>query len=302
MHYSPLRYPGGKNKLAPFIAKLCLDNNVKEHYVEPYAGGASVALFLLLRRYVKRITINDKDRSIYALWYSILHHTDKLCRLIEECDITVQTWQKQRAIQHKKNKVGLLELGFSTLFLNRTNRSGILTGGIIGGVSQDGDYKIDCRFNKADIISRIQLIASKKKQIRLCNKDAMDLIRELSVSPAHKGTIVYFDPPYYYKASSLYLNHYKGEDHTNVSAEIKRLENIHWIVSYDNVEEISQLYGEFTKKEYSFKHTAYEVREGKELLFFSPNLVLPEIEDWDPLQFKIRKRGEKFHIVYKQSS
>ena len=299
MHYSPLRYPGGKNKLATFIAKICVDNNVKGHYIEPYAGGASVALFLLLEGYVKRITINDKDRSIYALWYSILHHTEKLCALIEQCEVSIDTWKKQRAIQHKKDKVDLLHLGFSTLFLNRTNRSGILTGGIIGGVDQNGNYKIDCSFNKADLISRIKLIASNKDKIKIYNKDAIELIESIRSKHQPKGTIIYFDPPYYDKGSSLYMNHYKQQDHLEVSNIIKRIDNIYWIVSYDNVPEIKKLYDEFYKKEYSFKHTAYEAREGKEILFFSPNLTLPDIPDWDPLNFKLRRRNQGNIIFYK---
>ena len=73
--YSPLRYPGGKNKLSAFIAKICIDNNINGHYVEPYSGGASVALFLLLEGFVNKITINDKDRAIYAFWYCVLNKT-----------------------------------------------------------------------------------------------------------------------------------------------------------------------------------------------------------------------------------
>jgi len=167
MFYSPLRYPGGKNKLADFIAKICIDNNLKGHYVEPYAGGASVALFLLFKGVIDKITINDKDRSIYAFWYSVLNYTNDLCELVINTDITVKNWNIQREVQKNKNKVILLELGFSTLFLNRTNISGIINAGVIGGMKQKGEYKLDCRFNKQEIIARIQSIAKKKKQIRL---------------------------------------------------------------------------------------------------------------------------------------
>ena len=155
--YSPLRYPGGKKKLAKFIAKLCIDNKISGHYVEPYAGGASVALFLLFNKYVSEITINDKDRSIYAFWHSVLNDTSRLCKLIEKTDINVKNWRGQREIQKNKEKADLLELGFSTFFLNRTNHSGIIDGGIIGGVRQKGKYKINCRFNKKELIVRIKI-------------------------------------------------------------------------------------------------------------------------------------------------
>ena len=148
MFYSPLRYPGGKNKLSAFIAKICIDNNINGHYVEPYSGGASVALFLLLEGYVNKITINDRDRSIYAFWYSVLNKTNQLCELIQNAELTVEEWRKQKAVQSNKKNVDLLELGFSTFYLNRTNRSGIINAGVMGGIKQNGNYLMDCRFKK----------------------------------------------------------------------------------------------------------------------------------------------------------
>ncbi|MDR6544291.1 DNA adenine methylase [Chryseobacterium rhizosphaerae] len=300
MHYSPLRYPGGKNKLSAFLSKICIDNNINGHYVEPYSGGASVALFLLLEGYVSNITINDKDRSIYAFWYSVLHKTEELCRLIENTEITIDEWRKQKSIQNTKEEADILELGFSTFFLNRTNRSGIINAGVIGGVGQNGNYLMDCRFNKEELISRIKKIAEKKEYIRLYKKDAINLIDKIQQEANHENTIFYFDPPYFLKASSLYMNHYKENNHEEVSNKIKAIKNIKWIVSYDNVPEINNLYLGISKKEYSFKHTAYNSREGQEILFFSPDIALPEIEDWNPLKFKVRtnQRGEK-RIIYK---
>lgn len=289
MYYSPLRYPGGKNKLAAFVAKICIDNNINGHYVEPYSGGASVALFLLLEGFVKKITINDKDRSIYAFWHSVLNKTNQLCELIEKTDVTVEEWKIQREIQNNKNKADLLELGFSTFFMNRTNRSGIITGGIMGGVNQDGNFLIDCRFNKQELIQRIKAIASRKKDIRLYKKDAIKLISKIQSESNKNNIIFYFDPPYYLKASSLYMNHYKKESHKEVSEAIKNIKNIRWIVSYDNVPEIKDLYSDCSCKEYSFKHTAYNIRTGKEVLFFSPNLRQPKLNNWNPLKFKKQK-------------
>lgn len=118
MNYSPLRYPGGKNKLSSFIAKICLDNKINGHYVEPYSGGAAVALFLLLEGFVEKITINDKDKSIYAFWHSVLNNTNKLCNLIENAELNIPEWRKQKEIQANKEKADLLSLGFSTFYLN----------------------------------------------------------------------------------------------------------------------------------------------------------------------------------------
>lgn len=298
MLYSPLRYPGGKNKIAPFLAKICVDNNIAGHYVEPYSGGAAVALFLLFENFVERITINDKDRSVYAFWFCVLNKTNALCKLIEDTDITIEQWRKQRKIQEVKSKADILELGFSTFFMNRTNRSGIISAGPIGGMDQKGDYKIDCRFNKKELINRIRLIASKKSSIKLYKKDAIKLVHKIQNESTDNNIIFYFDPPYFLKANSLYLNHYLPENHKDVSEVIKSITDINWIVSYDNVKEIRDLYEDCIQKEFEFYHTAYEIRQGKEILFFSPNLKMPEVEDWNPLNFKYKKSLKNADIVY----
>lgn len=279
MFYSPLRYPGGKNKLAKFVAKICEANDINGHYVEPYAGGASVALYLLFEGYVKEITINDYDRSIYAFWYSVLNKTEAFCQRIEAVHVNMETWYEQKKIQEDKRRSNLFDLGFSTFFLNRTNRSGIIEGGIIGGKGQNGNYKMDCRFNKEDLIKRVRSIANHKKNIHLYRLDALDLIKKIQSKAGKDGenTIFYFDPPYYLKGPSLYMNHYRHDDHKKVSEGIKKIKNIRWIVSYDNTPEIKELYKGCKKKEYSYFHTAQTVREGKEILFFSQGLGVPTV-------------------------
>ena len=275
MFYSPLRYPGGKNKLAKFIAKICVDNNIHNHYVEPYAGGAAVALYLLMEGKVSKITINDFDRSIYAFWYSVLKDTKELCSLIEETDVTIENWQKAKEIQKNKKGVALLELGFSTFFLNRTNISGIINAGVIGGIEQKGKYKMDCRFNKKDLINRIKKIAEYKKNITIYNLNAVKLIKKIQKKESCLQTIFYFDPPYYLKGSSLYVNYYNHTDHEEIAKMIKEIKKSEWIISYDNTSQIQKIYSWINKKiEYSVTHTAYEAKVGKEVLFFSKNLKI----------------------------
>lgn len=273
--YSPLRYPGGKNKLSKFIASICQENNIDGHYVEPYAGGASVALHLLFNGYVGEVTINDYDRAIYAFWNSVVNDTERFCRKIRNTEVSIESWKKQKKIQkNKDNEKDLLKLGFSTFFLNRTNYSGIIGGGMIGGTLQSGKYKIDCRFNKEELIDRIRFIGIHRKHIHLENLDALDLVKKIKKD---KNTIFYFDPPYYLKGPSLYMNHYKHEDHEGVSNKIKKIKNAKWIVSYDNTPEIKKMYVGCLKKEYVFFHTAYNARVGKEILFFSNNIIVKKI-------------------------
>ncbi len=277
MFYSPLRYPGGKNRLSKFISKICVGNNIEGHYVEPYAGGASVALYLLLEGRVKSITINDFDKSIYAFWRCALNYPNKICQLIEEAKIDIETWQIQKEIQRNKNNASIFELGFSTLFLNRTNISGIINAGVIGGLEQNGQYKIDCRFNKKTIISRIKQIAKYKKQIKLYNLNALELVSKIQIESGNNQTIFYFDPPYYQKGSSLYMNFYNDKQHQELAKAIKKINNIHWIVSYDDTQEILNLYNWVLPKKikkYTLNHFAYRRKIGKEILFFSKNLKI----------------------------
>jgi len=275
---SPLRYPGGKSKLARFVAFLCEKNkinNIDGHYVEPYAGGASVALYLLLNGYVSEISINDSDRSIYAFWHAVLNKPKKLVRAIEGADINIEMWKKCREAQKNKSRAGLFDLGFSTFFLNRTNISGIIDGGVIGGLKQRGRYKMDCRFNRKELIRRIQKIAEHKERIHLYNLDVLDFVKKVEIESESNSIIYYFDPPYYLKGESLYLNYYDKSDHEQVSRMIQGIKNARWIVSYDAAEEIKSLYRGYKRIEYSLWHTARIARRGKEVLFFSRNLNVP---------------------------
>ncbi len=279
MIYSPLRYPGGKNRLSKFIAKVCLDNDISGHYIEPYAGGAAVALYLLLENKVGRITINDFDKSIYAFWYAVLNHTDEFCKLIENAELSYDQWIKQKEIQKNKENCNLLVLGFSTFYLNRTNRSGIICAGLIGGGKQNGTYKMDCRFNKQKLINRIRKIAKYKNKIHLFNKDALNLVKKIKSTYNNKNTIIYFDPPYYLKGATLYKNSYKDDDHKKVATLIKTIEGANWIISYDNTQEIKSIYGWVKNKyEYILSHSAYKTKKGKEILFFSDSLGVTDFK------------------------
>lgn len=297
MTHSPLRYPGGKNRLAPYIAKICEDNGINYHYVEPYSGGASVALFLLFENFVNQITINDKDRSIFAFWNAVLNQTDAICEMIDNTPITIDEWKKQKEIQSKKDCADLLELGFSTLFLNRTNRSGIIKAGVIGGYGQEGKYKLDCRFNKEDLIKRINKIAERKDNINLYNDDALDLMdRIIENNDNLDRTLFYFDPPYYEKGSSLYMNYYKKSHHQMVSEKIKNLINVKWLVSYDDTPVIKELYADCATLEYSLIHTTAQAKEGSELLFLSQEIIFDNVRN--PLKYKLKKTAKGSEIVY----
>ena len=271
---SPLRYPGGKKKLIGFVKDVIECNDLLGGtYIEPFAGGASVALSLLFTEYVNNIIINDIDRSIYAFWYSAINNTEDLCRLIRDTTVSVDEWDRQRAVQEHKIDCDTLELGFSTFFLNRTNRSGIVKGGIIGGREQTGKWKIDCRYNRTDLIKRIEKVALYANRIELHNQDAIDFIN--SIRPVlDANVLIYFDPPYYNPGAALYANFYTPDDHRKLSEFIKRLE-CKWMLTYDYTPDIIELYRDSDRRLLTLSYTAAQKIRGSEMIAFSDNFVIP---------------------------
>lgn len=271
---SPLRYPGGKKKLAGFVKDAIECNGVLGGtYIEPFAGGASVALYLLFNEFVNTIIINDLDRSIYAFWYAVLNDTERLCRLIHETPVTVDEWDAQKNIQDNKMDYGYLELGFSTFFLNRTNRSGIIKGGIIGGRNQDGNWKIDCRYNKDDLIKRVEKIARYNNRIELHNQDAIEFITSIN-QHLDESSLIYFDPPYYNQGAALYANFYTQESHRALAEFIQAL-TCKWMLTYDYTPDIIDLYRNAEKRLLTLSYTAAQKVKGSEMLAFCNDFIVP---------------------------
>ena len=278
-YLSPLRYPGGKSKLSDFMKLIIEKNSLSDGiYVEPYAGGAGIAFDLLFNEYVKKIIINDLDYSIYSFWFSVLNHPEELCALIQNKDVNINNWKKQKEVQRKKYDFSILDVGFSTFFLNRTNRSGIIRGGAIGGTNQKGKWKIDARYNKEELISRILRISKYKNRIDLFNLDACAFIPMVGRKLPNK-TLFYIDPPYYIKGKELYEHHYNYEDHLIVSEIIKGIDLQNWIITYDYVPEICEIYHGFRQKKYPITYTAAIKQSGTEIMIFDNNLVLPRVKN-----------------------
>jgi DNA adenine methylase len=277
-HFTPLRYPGGKGKLAPFVKSLLIRNALCDgEYVEPYAGGAAIALELLLQEYVSRIHINDISKPIYAFWKSILTDTENFCRLVKDTPLSVRTWDKKKLIVANAKDYDDLSLGFAAFYLNRTNRSGILNGGIIGGRDQSGPWKIDARFNAPELIYRIQTIAGMRKRIVLSRENATTfLLKRIPTLP--EKTLIYLDPPYYIKGKELYYDYYNHKDHEEIARVVtKKIRRQKWIVSYDNVDAIRDMYPSCPSITYGLGYSAREARQGTEIMFFGNDLKIPPI-------------------------
>lgn len=278
VHFTPLRYPGGKGKLAAYVKEIIRANKLFDgEYVEPYAGGAGVALELLFQEYVSRIHINDYSQPVYSFWKAVLNDTDELCRLIKNTRLSLAVWDRQKRIFANPGDHSHVQLGFATFYLNRTNRSGILNGGVIGGRDQTGPWKIDARYNADELIFRIESIAKMKKRIKVTRSDALALLR-FGLPRWSSKTFIYLDPPYFEQGRNLYYDYYQADDHAALAAFIAaNMADRAWIVSYDNVAALQAMYADFRSIVYDVGYSARESRIGKEVMFFAPTLTIPPV-------------------------
>ena len=275
--FTPLRYPGGKARFAPLIADVIKSNHLTGgHYLEPYAGGAGVALVLLMDGVVSHIHINDADPAIAVFWRAAVQETEQMINLVASEPVTVEAWHHWRAMMLGEIKGTQLERGFATLFMNRTNRSGILKGGIIGGKAQSGAYKLDARFMRNELCLRLERIGMHSGSITIYEEDAHKLLlRCHQFLPS--TSLIYLDPPYYVKGAGLYRNFYKHDDHEQIARLLgSRRFRRPWIVSYDNVEEIRTMYSYARSFSYGLRYTAQQRYTGSEVMFFSERLIAPE--------------------------
>lgn len=267
---SPLRYPGGKRKIANYLKVLLLRNSIAgRQYAEPFAGGAAVALSLLFEEYASHIFINDVDPSIGAFWHAVLFHNDALCERIDKVPVSMSEWHRQREILDRGRSTNrLVDSALATFFLNRCNRSGIIRGGPIGGPEQLGKWRIDARFNKPTLIRRIQKIGRFVDRITLTELDAADLFRS---PPWSTGTFVYADPPYVGTASTLYHNSFSEDDHRALATLVKAHPDP-WVLTYDDTPLIREAYRGVKSIEFSLSYSAADRYQGSELMFFSQDL------------------------------
>ncbi|MDE0151177.1 MAG: DNA adenine methylase [Bdellovibrionales bacterium] len=271
--FSPLRYPGGKTRLASTLNKTIKKNftpNETITLVEPYAGGAGASFKLLFSGAVNKIIINDLDNAIYTFWKIAILDTDYLIRKIKRTNVSISEWKKQKIIY--KTSKSERKLAFATLFLNRTNRSGIMNGGPIGGMEQNGKWKLNERFTKQTIIERLERIKKCRNKIEIYNLDGIELLKKLENRKKSNQYFIFIDPPYFQKGQSLYLNNYKNNNHEELSNFLTKSSLKKWVMTYNDVPYIKNLYKNMQIKNFVIQHNAHYSKIGKEIIIFPKNL------------------------------
>lgn len=274
---SPLRYPGGKSALYSRLRRIIRDMDMAGcTYVEPYAGGVGAGLSLLVTGQVERVVINDLDPAIYAFWATVRAEPGLLIDRIRHVQLDVDEWHRQREVYLAADTSDLASLGFATFYLNRTNRSGVLNGGPIGGHAQTGNYKIDARFNRDGLAERIRILSLYSDNILATSKDGVDVITEYATKD---DAFIYADPPYFEKAGSLYLNTFTPTNHEDLARTLNSFASSHWILTYDNAPEVAELYPQRRRREFELNYSAHRVVKATEVAVLSD--TIPEIgEGW----------------------
>lgn len=272
---TPLRYPGGKGSLKYFLANTLLENELDGGtLIEPFCGGASGSLPLLVTGHINHLHLNDANPAIAAFWHSVFFDTHALASLIKYTPVNMQHWHRCRdAIDHPED-ASTLELGFAAFFMNRCNRSGLLTSGPIGGYQQKGNYKLDCRYNKTNLIARIERLGNLADHATVSCKDACDFLSGLGEKKLRQS-LIFIDPPYVRQGYNLYKQFsFKPEDHQRL-AEFIKPKDWHWLITYDDHPLIHSLYAERAKGVVELSYQMQQAKFGREIFVASSHCRIP---------------------------
>lgn len=262
--------------MGPYMVQLLAAQPVRpDAYAEPFAGGAGVALYLLTEEEVRSIYLNDLNPGIAAFWRSVFNYTEEFAQRVKWAEVSLAAWHTASDVYRNPLGKSDLELGYATFFLNRCNRSGILTARPIGGLHQTGAWKIDARFNRGELAQRIRRLGRYRHRVFISAMDGRDFIR--SLAPLRERVLVYVDPPYLGQGDDLYLNSLTDEDHAELARTLRR-SPLPWMLTYDVDQRVTnELYKELNTAEFSLAHTAHVQGIGAEYMVFGPRLAVPSV-------------------------
>lgn len=147
--------------------------------------------------------------------------------------------------------------------------------GAIGGLEQRGEWKLDARFNRPELMRRLTRVALYKARISVTKMDALRFMQtrvEPLGSPNPSRAFVYLDPPYYNKGSELYLNYYSPDDHRALASYLSEPRPFEWILTYDRSRPIITLYSWANQFCFKLPYSANRRRDGHEVLIVPKEL------------------------------
>lgn len=246
---SPLRYPGGKNRLIDYISTLMRPGKC-DTLISPFLGGGSVELSLLESGVVKKLVLNDLDYGIASLWWSMLNLPDALISRIESFKPTHKAYfEAQQMIKSDYRHLDMLDAAWITLLVNRLAYSGIAKANPLGG--KNGDIKsLTSRWNPRTLISRINAINAMADKIEIHCEDAVSFIENHFWND---NATLFIDPPYYEKGQALYNLFFTERDHINLAWTLQTIHDSFpssdVIVTYDFHDFIDGIYNRVEQRE-----------------------------------------------------
>ncbi len=240
---SVLRYPGSKARFSSFIARtISLNAGRPRLFVEPFCGGASVSIALLEDGVVDEIAINDVDPLIAQLWSTVFSKAgaEWLAQRVGDVPLSVEEWKRQKALTPASQR----EAALKCLYLNRTSFNGIIhQSGPLGGWGQK-NIKIDVRFNRRRLADRILALSELRSKVTVANQGWRAFCERFAED---ERAVIYLDPPYYHKAEQLYGHVFDEDEHEALRDFLRKLSRP-WLLSYDDAQEVRDLYEDVTSK------------------------------------------------------
>ena len=255
INYSPrslLRYPGGKTRGVEFITRFF--PNQLDVLLSPFLGGGSVELSVAAKG--TKVYGYDIFNPLVEFWQCLLSSPDELAFEVEK----YFPLSKEKFYELQKTQTSLftkLERAAAFYVLNRASFSGAT---LSGGMSPNHP-----RFTETSI-QRIRNFFNPNMHVKQADfKESLN---------KHPYSFAYLDPPYLIK-NSLYG--YKGDthkdfDHLGLAKILKNRE--HWLLSYNDCEEIRDLYAGFHIITPNWKYGMSNDKSSKEILIFSKNFIV----------------------------
>lgn len=243
---SPLRYPGGKQRLTKQIAEHLPKEEFTE-YREPFVGGGSV--FFHIRKLGKGqvFWLNDLFEPVANFWQQVMSNPQELIKYVNifrtDTPKGSELFEDMKKFYDDCPRDGGYEPDLAAAFfiVNRLSFSGL---GFSGGFSQ---ASFDGRF-KDSHINMIQRCSELMDNCKITNLDYSVLLEASPQSPEH-NVFIFLDPPYDIESSNLYGNRgdtHKTFDHAKFAQDCEKCKH-KWLITYNDNPGIRDLFKGFAR-------------------------------------------------------